>query len=60
MQMENSVSRVLILGILMLRGLMAGRLATRFGLPRVVAYVAAGVLFSPALLGNPLGISVRS
>ena len=57
--MVNSAPHILILGLLMLTGLMAGRFATRFGLPRIVAYVAAGVLFSPALLGDLLGISVR-
>jgi len=58
--MENNIPHILILGLLMLTGLMAGRFATRFGLPHIVAYVAAGVLFSPALLGNTLGISVSN
>jgi Kef-type K+ transport system membrane component KefB len=51
---------LLILGLLMATGLAGGLLANRIGLPRVAAYVAAGVLFSPALLGTPLGIRLEN
>ncbi len=48
----------LVIGLLLLTGLLLGLLASRFGLPRVAAYVVAGILFSPHLLGGPLDIRV--
>jgi Kef-type K+ transport system membrane component KefB len=55
----NSFSLIpLNLGIFMLSGLFFGLLASRLGLPRVAAYVIAGMIFSPDLLGNRLNIEV--
>jgi Kef-type K+ transport system membrane component KefB len=48
----------LVLGFLLLTGLLLGLLASRWRLPRVPAYVLAGMLFSPALLGGKLDIQV--
>lgn len=48
----------LVLALLLLAGLSLGLLASRLGLPRVVAYVLGGVLFSPSLLGDRLGLHV--
>ena len=42
----------------MLSGLLFGLLASRFELPRVPAYVLADILFSPALLGGMLDLSI--
>jgi Kef-type K+ transport system membrane component KefB len=56
--MESAASPHLILGILLLSGFILGLAATRLGLPRVGAYVTAGILFSPDLLGGTLGIEV--
>lgn len=46
------------LGLLMLSGLFFGLIASRLGLPRVAAYVIAGMVFSPDLLGNRLNFEV--
>ena len=43
---------------LVLGSLLLGLVASRFGLPRVAAYVFAGILFSPSLLGGLLGVRV--
>ena len=40
------------MGLLVVSGLLLGLGASRLGLPRVVGYVAAGILFSPDLLGQ--------
>jgi len=48
----------LYLGILMLSGLFFGLIASRLGLPRVAAYVIAGMIFSPDLLGSTLNLKV--
>lgn len=48
----------LILGLLLLAGLLLGFVALRFGIPRVAAYVVAGVLFSEPLLGGVLGFRI--
>jgi len=56
MDSPNSVH--FFLGILLLTGLLFGLLASRLGWPRVAAYVVAGVLFSPSLLGGLLEIRV--
>jgi Kef-type K+ transport system membrane component KefB len=50
------MSELLVLGLLMATGLAGGLLANRIGVPRVAAYVTAGIIFSPALRGTPLGI----
>ena len=49
---------VLTLGLFLVCGLGAGLAATRVGLPRVAAYVLAGMVFSPSLLGDALGIDM--
>jgi Kef-type K+ transport system membrane component KefB len=40
------------LGLLLLSGLIFGCIASRYNLPRVAAYVIAGMIFSPGLLGR--------
>ncbi len=40
------------LGLLLLSGLIFGYVASRYNLPRVAAYVIAGMIFSPGLLGR--------
>lgn len=50
---------LLTLGLLMLTGLAGGLLASRIGLPRVPAYILAGVLFSPAWLGGHLNVELQ-
>ncbi|MBU0946444.1 MAG: cation:proton antiporter [Proteobacteria bacterium] len=40
------------LGLLLLSGLIFGYIASRYNLPRVAAYVIAGIIFSPGLLGR--------
>lgn len=40
------------LGLLLLTGLIFGYMASRYNLPRVAAYVIAGMIFSPDLLGR--------
>jgi Kef-type K+ transport system membrane component KefB len=56
--METPTAIHMVLGVLLLTGLLLGLLASRFELPRVAAYVIAGMLFSPSLLGGWLGIRV--
>ncbi len=46
----------LTLGLLILTGLLFGIFASRLGLPRVAAYVVAGMVFSPDFLGRIHGI----
>ena len=58
--MDSGLSHILVLGLLMATGLTAGILVSRFGLPRVTAYVGAGVIYSPSLLGGYLGINVEA
>lgn len=50
--MDIEQSSILLTGLLLLLGLLAGQLANRVGIPRVVAYVATGTLFSPEQLGH--------
>jgi Kef-type K+ transport system membrane component KefB len=50
----------LMIGLLLSAGLLLGLIATRLGIPRVTAYVFAGVIFSPRLLGGPLGFEAGS
>lgn len=40
------------LGLLLLSGLILGYIASCYNLPRVAAYVIAGIIFSPDLLGR--------
>jgi len=56
--MESSTAIHLVLGVLLLTGLLLGLVASRLGLPRVAAYVIAGMLFSPQLLGGALDLRV--
>jgi len=56
--MGDVVSAHLMLGLLLTTGLLLGFAATFVGLPRVVAYVLAGILFSPSLLGATAGVRV--
>ena len=56
--MDSPTAVHLVLGILLLTGLLFGLLASRLGFPRVAAYVVAGVLFSPSLLGGALDLRV--
>ena len=48
------------LGLLLLTGLVFGYIASRFNLPRVAAYVIAGMIFSPDLLGRFAWIDIGS
>lgn len=49
--------QLLLIGGLMVAGLVAGTLtASLFNIPRVVAYILVGMLFSPDLLGGYLGL----
>jgi len=56
--MESQTAIHLVLGVLLLTGLLLGLVASRLGLPRVAAYVIAGMLFSPHLLGGLLEVRV--
>jgi Kef-type K+ transport system membrane component KefB len=56
--MEDTAQIHLLLSLLLSTGLLLGLAASRVGLPRVAAYVLAGILFSPGLLGGPLGLEV--
>jgi Kef-type K+ transport system membrane component KefB len=46
------------LGLLLLTGLVFGYIASRYNLPRVAAYVIAGMIFSPDLLGRVVWIDI--
>lgn len=50
--MDIQQSNILILGLLLLSGLFSGQIASKIGMPRVVAYVLTGVLFSNEFLGR--------
>lgn len=48
---------ILLIGLLMLTGLTLGVLGSHlFGIPRVVGYISAGILFAPDFLGGALGV----
>lgn len=53
--MMEGNSDFLLAGMLLALALLAGRLASHWGLPRVAAYLLVGILFSPMILGDPLG-----
>jgi len=55
--MEIEQSNILLIGLLLLSGLFSGQLASRFGIPRVAAYVLTGTLFSSEILGRHFNIS---
>jgi Kef-type K+ transport system membrane component KefB len=57
--METMTSAVFVLGLLLVSGLFAGMLAARLGIPQVVGYIFAGILFSQDLLGAYLNISIN-
>ncbi|MGB2599874.1 MAG: hypothetical protein WBC99_05480 [Candidatus Omnitrophota bacterium] len=42
---------VLMFGIILIAGYIAGRVANFFRLPKVTGYIAAGVLLEPSFLG---------
>lgn len=46
------------LGLLLLSGLILGYVASRYNLPRVAAYVVAGVIFSSDVLGSVVRIDI--
>lgn len=48
------------LGLLLLAGLLFGYIASRYNLPRVAAYVIAGMIFSPDFLGRFEWINIGS
>lgn len=48
----------LISGLLLACALFAGRGASELGFPRVAAYLLAGILFSPGLLGDKLNFHI--
>ena len=50
--MESLSPVNLNIGLLLLCGLFLGRILSHFGLPRVAAYVIAGMVFSPDMLGR--------
>ncbi len=50
--MEAISPITLNVGLLLVSGLFFGSIASRYNLPRVAAYVIAGVIFSPDLLGR--------
>jgi Kef-type K+ transport system membrane component KefB len=56
--MDTSSPVNFTLGLLMLCGLLFGLFASRFRFPRVAAYVAAGLVLSPDLMGKYVNITV--
>lgn len=52
------LSEFLITGLVIALALFAGRAASSVGFPRVAAYLLVGILFSPGLLGNALGLEL--
>lgn len=50
--MENEIKILLSLSIALFAGLMLSRLAKRVSLPAVTAYLVAGILIGPTLLGS--------
>lgn len=58
--MHENFSPIIILGVLLSVGSLAGLLAEKVNLPRVVAYILIGVIFSPGILGDILHFSTGS
>lgn len=58
--MPENFSPFIILGVLLSIGSVAGLLAKKVNLPRVVAYILVGAIFSPGLLGDVLHFSTES
>lgn len=56
--MDSSSPVALTLGLLMLGGLLLGLIASRVRFPRVAAYVVAGMLLSPNLLGRYFCVNI--
>jgi Kef-type K+ transport system membrane component KefB len=56
MEVDNSVP--LTLGLLLAAGLTLSTLVSRLGVPRVLAYLLAGVLLSPSVAGDALGLEI--
>jgi len=55
MELGNSVVLLLSIGVAMFAGLMVSRITRKFNLPAVTAYLVAGVIIGPHLLGGLLG-----
>lgn len=55
----EGLSPVLILGILLTTGFLAGLAVKAVGLPRIIGYIIIGILFSKGLLGSKLNISTE-
>lgn len=49
---------LLTIGLLLVCGLLLGIAASRLGLPRMIGYISAGIIFSPDLLGGIAGLQV--
>ncbi len=58
--MPENFSPAIILGVLLSIGSLAGLLAEKLNLPRVVAYILIGAIFSPGILGDLLHFSTAS
>lgn len=58
--MPENFSPIIILGVLLSVGSVAGLLAEKVNLPRVVAYILIGAIFSPSILGNVFHFSTSS
>lgn len=56
--MMQTGNEFLIVGLLLAFALFAGRVASSQGLPRVASYLLVGVVFSPDLLGDRLGLQI--
>lgn len=52
----HTASEFLTAGLLLALALASGRTASMLGLPRVAAYLAVGIVFSPTVLGEQLGL----
>lgn len=55
--MPESFSPIFILGTLLMLGSLAGLLAEKVNLPRVIGYILIGAIFSPELLGETIHFS---
>jgi len=57
--MESELSIPLLIGMLLVLGLLAALQVSRLGLPRIVGYLLIGILFSPQILGDRIGIDLN-